>query len=686
VSELGGYAAALALVACGYAAAAAACGARTGAWRWADSGYRSLGVAAGLLTVSVAALLYALVTHDFRVAYVVRNSSLATPLPYRVSALWGAQAGSLLFWSWLMAGVGCAALRRQRREHPQLAAWASAVLATVLGFFVFLVVIEQPFRTLPFAPGDGRGLMPLLEDPGMVLHPPLLYLGFVGLSVPYSFAVAALLTGKLDAGWITATRTWTVVSWLSLGAGLVVGGWWAYRTLGWGGYWGWDPVENAALVPWLVSTAYLHSAVVQERRGAFAAWNLALVVLAFSTAVLGTFLTRTGLVVSVHSFARSEIGPYFLGFVGVTLAASLGLLVWRWEDLRGSPPVDDLLSREGAFLFNNVLFLGFAGAVLVGTLYPLGVQAAGGGQVFVGPPYFHAVAAPVGVALLVLMGVAVLLPWRRAGPRTLARFRFPFFFALLVAVAAGVGLRRPGVVAAAAAVAFALGATLNAFHAAGQAGVRTGRGYFHGLLEAFRGQRRRYGGYVAHLGVLVMAVGVVASHAYVREREVLLRPGQSFSLGRYVFVHRGLEQSATALADVTRARVELHEPGRVFPLQPVRLFYPRWGQVVTRPAIRSTLRDDVYLVLWSFQRDGSATFRAWVNPMVRWVWVGALVCGLGAVLAVWPQKKRRPVLLVDGALPLATARTRDGYPAKGRREAAREVLRALRGPREGRVP
>jgi cytochrome c-type biogenesis protein CcmF len=338
VSELGAYATALALVACGYAAAAAAYGARTGAWRWLESGYRGLWAAAGLLTVAVVVLLHALVTHDFRVAYVVRNSSLATPLPYRISALWGAQAGSLLFWSWLLAGVGCAALRRQRREHPQLAAWANAVLATVLGFFVFLVVMEQPFRTLPFAPADGRGLMPLLEDPGMVSHPPLLYLGFVGLSVPYSFAMAALLTGKLDAGWITATRTWTVLSWLSLGAGLVVGGWWAYRTLGWGGYWGWDPVENAALVPWLVSTAYLHSAVVQERRGAFAAWNLALVVLAFSTAVLGTFLTRTGLVVSVHSFARSEIGPFFLAFVGVLLAASLGLLLWRWEDLRGSPP------------------------------------------------------------------------------------------------------------------------------------------------------------------------------------------------------------------------------------------------------------------------------------------------------------------------------------------------------------
>ncbi len=681
MSELGTFAAGTALLACVYAAVAAGLGAHRGSSLWAESGYRALWAAAGLLTVCVAVLVHALVTHDFRVAYVVRNSSLSTPLLYRLSALWGAQAGSLLFWSWMMAAVACLALRGQRRADPQRAGWANAVLAAVLAFFVFLVVVERPFRTLAFAPADGRGLMPLLEDPGMVLHPPLLYLGLVGLSVPYSFAMAALITGRLDAGWITATRTWTVVSWLSLGAGLVVGGWWAYRTLGWGGYWGWDPVENAALVPWLVSTAYLHSAVVQERRGAFAAWNLALVVLSFATAVLGSFLTRTGLVASVHSFARSEIGPYFLGFVAVLLAGSLALVVWRWDQLRGGRPVEDLVSREGAFLFNNVLFLSFAGAVLVGTLYPLGVQAAGGPEVFVGPPYYHAVAAPWGVALLVLMGVAVLLPWRGAGTRALVRFRYPVFFALLVASAVGVLWRRPGVVAALAAVSFALAATVQAFHGAGRSGAQAGRGYWQGLTDAFCGQRRRYGGYVVHLGVLVMAVGIVGSHAYVQEREVTVRPGQSFTLSRYVLTHRGLQLGATALADLTRASVELREGDKVTVLQPVRTFYPRWGQVVTRPAVRSTLRDDVYVVLWAFRPDGSATLRAWVNPLVRWVWLGAWLAGLGAVVTLWPQGRRGRILPTVGRWPVDRRIPQDGH----RERAGREVLRVLRGPREGRV-
>ncbi|MDQ7801033.1 MAG: heme lyase CcmF/NrfE family subunit [Armatimonadota bacterium] len=682
MSELGGSAAALALALCAYAAGASFHGARTGSTRWADSGARALWAAGAALTVCVATLLYALVTWDFRLSYVVRNTSLATPLLYRVTALWGAQAGSLLFWSWLLALVASAAVAGQRRQHPQLSAWACAVLSAVLGFFLFLVVLERPFRTLPFAPADGRGLNPLLEDPGMVAHPPLLYLGFVGLAVPYAFAMAALVTRRLDAGWVAATRRWTVASWLSLGAGLVVGGWWAYRTLGWGGYWGWDPVENAALVPWLVATAYLHSAVVQERRGAFAAWNLTLVVLAFGTAVLGTFLTRTGLVVSVHSFARSEIGPYFLGFVALLLAASFALVAWRWDDLRGSPPVDDLRSREGAFLFNNVLFLSFAGAVLVGTLYPLAIQAAGGPQVFVGPPYFHAVAAPVGVALLVLMGVAVGLPWRRAGPGVVARFRYPLFAALMVAMGSGVVLRRPGVVAAAAALSFALSATLQAFHDAGRAGARIGRGYLQGLLEAFRTQPRRYGGYVVHLGVLVMVVGIVGSHGYVREREVTVRPGQTFTVGPYVLRYRSLEAGATALADARRATVELREDGRSLLLQPVRLFYPRWGQVVSRPAIRSTWREDVYVVLWAFQPDGSATFRAWVNPLVRWVWLGALLAAVGTVVTLGPRGGSRRAVFALGPWPLRQQPARDGHGGR----AVREVLRALRGPRAGGGP
>jgi cytochrome c-type biogenesis protein CcmF len=680
VSELGQLATVLGAVCCAYAAGAQAWAARTQDPRWRESGFRALVACAACLGLACAVLVYALLQHDFRIEYVARNASLATPWWYRVSALWGAQAGSLLFWSWLLATVGAAAVAGQRRAHPELCTVASAVLALLVGFFVVLVAaVERPFRVLAFAPADGRGLNPLLEDPGMVVHPPLLYLGFVGLAVPYAFAMAALVTRKVDGGWLGATRGWATGSWLALGAGLVVGGWWAYRTLGWGGYWGWDPVENAALVPWLLATAYLHSAVVQERRGAFVTWNLALVVLSFVAAMLGTFLTRTGLVVSVHTFAQSEIGPYFLAFVVAVLAGSLGLLAWRWDDLRTGPASVSVASREGAFLFNNVLFVGFAAAVLVGTLYPTVVQALEGVQLFVGPPYYLAVSAPLGLALLVLMGLATALPWGRASHATILRLRLPLFAALAAAVAAGVLLRRPGVVAAAAAVAFALASTLQAFAEAAASGARAGRGLLGGLRDAFRWRRRRYAGYLVHLGVLVMVVGIVGSHAYVREREVALRPGERFTVGPYEVTYRGLEHGGTPLAEVTRAVLELREGGGSAVLRPVRLYYPRRDQVVSRPAIRSTLRDDVYAVLSAFEGD-RATVRVWVNPLVRWVWAGGLVAFFGGLLLLWPDR-RAPKLPSPPLRP-----SRDGHPAR-RAQAAREVVRALGGStREGSRP
>ncbi len=678
--ELGQLAIVLGGLCCGYSAAASAWAARARDSRWRESGFRALAASAAWLALACGALVVALLQHDFRLEYVARNSALATPWWYRATALWGAQAGSLLFWSWLLATVGSVAVARQRHAHPELSAVASTVLALLVAFFVaLLAMVEQPFRLLAFAPADGKGLNPLLEDPGMVAHPPLLYLGFVGLAVPYAFALAALVTRKLDGSWLAATRGWATASWLALGAGLVVGGWWAYRTLGWGGYWGWDPVENAALVPWLLCTAYLHSAVVQERRGAFVAWNLTLVVLSFVAALVGTFLTRTGLVVSVHTFAQSEIGPYFLAFVAVVLAGSLGLLAWRWDELRAGPAPPSVASREGAFLFNNVVFVGFAAAVLVGTLYPAVVQALEGVQAFVGPPYYLAVSVPLGLALLVLMGLGTTLPWGRAGRAALLRLRFPLFATLVVAVAAGVVLRRPGVVAAAAAVAFALANTLQAFGDAAAHGVRSGRGLLGGLRDAFRWRRRRYAGYVVHLGVLVMVVGIVGSHGYVREREVAVRPGERFRVGPYTLTYRGLERGATPLAEVTRAVVELREGGTSSVMQPVRLYYPRRDQVVSRPAIRSTLRDDVYVVLTAFEGD-RATVRAWVNPLVRWVWAGGLVAGLGGLLLLWPE---RPGVRIPSIPPRPSP---DGHPPR-RAEAAREVVRALgSGPREGSRP
>ncbi|MDR7601551.1 MAG: heme lyase CcmF/NrfE family subunit [Armatimonadota bacterium] len=625
-----------------YTIGALAHGLRRASPAWIASGLNAALTPAVFLSVALLALLVALVTHDFTLVYVARNSSLDTPLLYRLSGLWGGQAGSLLFWTWMLSAFAALAQLRHRRTDPTLLPYAVAVLAGVLAFFLVLVAaFENPFRAFEVPPPDGRGLNPLLLDPGMVVHPPLLYLGFVGFSVPYAFSMAALLTGQLDARWIVATRAWNFFAWAALSAGILAGGWWAYRVLGWGGYWGWDPVENSSLVPWLVGTAYLHSALIQERRGIFAAWNTGLVILTFAMGQLGTFLTRTGLVASVHTFAQSEIAAPFLAYLGALLGFSFGLAAWRWDRLRDRTVTFSLASREGAFLFNNVLFLGFAFAVLLGTLFPALTEAVEGVQVFVGPPYFRKVSAPIGVALLLLMGTGTLLPWRHATGSVLVRFRFPLAALLGTGIAAGVLLRRPGVVAGLAAVAFAAAATLQAYHRG--ASVRTARGasYPVALWQLFRDQRRRYGGYLVHLAVLVVTVGLVASHAYVQEREATVRPGERFRVGRYEITYRGLRGGEAPGVQLSWANLEVQSGTGTRILQPLRLYYPRWDQPTSRPAIHSTFREDLYVVLEAFDPSGRATFRAWVNPMVRWIWMGGFLFLLGTVITAWPHRTVR---------------------------------------------
>ncbi|MCS7173545.1 MAG: heme lyase CcmF/NrfE family subunit [Armatimonadetes bacterium] len=625
-----------------YAIGALTYGLRRASPAWLASGLYAALTPALFLSVALMALLMALLAHDFTLVYVARNSSLDTPLLYRLSGLWGGQAGSLLFWTWMLSVFTALAQLRHRRTDPSLVPYAVAVLAAVLTFFLVLVaVFENPFRVFEVPPPDGRGLNPLLLDPGMVVHPPLLYLGFVGFSVPYAFAMAALLTGRLDREWVVATRGWTLFAWTALSAGILAGGWWAYRVLGWGGYWGWDPVENASLVPWLVGTAYLHSALIQERAGIFAAWNTVLVILTFALAQLGTFLTRTGLVASVHTFAQSEIAPPFLVYLGGVLGASFGLTAWRWDRLRDRVVTISLASREGAFLFNNVLFLGFAFAVLLGTLFPVLSEAVRGAQVFVGPPYFRRVSGPIGVALLLLMGIATLLPWRRATQKTLMRFRFPLAALLAAGIAAGVLLRRPGVVAALAAVAFAAAATLQEFHRGTAVRMHHRAPYPVALWRFFRDQRRRVSGYLVHLAVLMMAVGIVGSHAYVREREATVRPGEGFRLGRYEIAYRGLESEEGPGVQRTWAELEIREGARTMALRPLRLYYPRWDQPTSRPAIRSTFREDLYVVLEAFEPTGRATLRAWVNPMVRWIWAGGILFLVGIGINAWPDRPRR---------------------------------------------
>ncbi|MDR5695532.1 MAG: heme lyase CcmF/NrfE family subunit [Armatimonadota bacterium] len=599
-------------------------------------------VLAGLLTLAVSLLTLAFLTHDFSIAYVARNHSRSTPPLYTLTGLWGGQAGSLLVWTWLLSLYSAAFTLRRDGKDRQLVYPAIGVLMGMSVFFLLILIsVENPFARLPNPPADGRGLNPLLEDPGMLIHPPLLYLGYIGFAVPYAIGMAALMATRTDPQWIRVARPWAMVAWISLGTGMVAGGWWAYRTLGWGGYWGWDPVENSALMPWLVGTAYLHSAMVQERRGMLAAWNVALIILTFSLAILGTFLTRTGIVLSVHSFAQSAIGPYFVSFLGILFVGSFGLFLWRLEDLRSHAELESLASRECAFLLNNVLFLGMAFAVLLGTLFPILSEALQGSRISVGAPYYIQVIAPFGLLLILLMGFGHVLAWRRTPFQDLlVKLRWPVAAGFVALIALFVLLRRPLVVLALAMVSFALGTVVQEYHGAASRRSRvTGESYLPALWRAVLRHRRRYGGYLVHTAFLLIVVGIIGSHAYVTERQATLSPAGSLQVGRYTLIYRAMEQARTDTSEGVAAVVEVQGDGGNFLMRPKRMFYPSFQQFLSKPAVHSSWREDLYVVLENVSQEGKATFRIWINPLVRWIWLGGLIFLFGSGFAAWPEAR-----------------------------------------------
>lgn len=687
----------LALLAACYAALASLVGARTRRDEFIASARVGVHSVAALLTLALVLLAVAFFRHDFRLAFVAATTSRDSPTAFTLAGLWGGQAGSLLLWTWILSLLAVPAVGRAQPAVAPLQPYALAVLMGTAAFFLLVLTLaENPFATLVMPPADGRGLNPLLEDPGMLIHPPLLYLGFVGFSIPYAYAMAALLTGRTDAGWMTHTRRWTLLAWYALGAGLVVGGWWAYRTLGWGGYWGWDPVENSALVPWLVATAFLHSVMVQEQRDMLRAWNVTLIILSFALSILGTFLTRSGVLVSVHTFAQSSIGVYFVAFLGVVLLGSVGLVLWRWDALRSRHDLDTLVSRESAFLFNNLLFLALAGAILLGTLFPILTEALRGVKILVGPPYFAQVTAPMALLLLLLMGIGPLLPWRKASPRALVRsVAVPMAAGGVAAtLALGAGIRRPGVVAALGVVAFAAATIAQEFHRGALSRIHRWReSYTRALWELLRRQRRRYGGYLVHAAVLVVAVGVVGSQTYVTEREVTLGPGDQVRIGRYALTYERLWREPASRAQVTAAALGVMNEGHPAGTLVVRRsFYPRYQQPVSRPAIRSTLREDLYVVLSAVGEDGrSATFRVWINPLVRWIWFGGALFTLGTLVSAWPDGRRRLHTAADADrdaavekirrldLDFATGKVAVGDYRRFRREALEDAAALLEG-------
>jgi cytochrome c-type biogenesis protein CcmF len=631
-----------------YALVAGAAAAHLGRRRLALSARNALVAAFASTAVAAVVLLAALLRHDFSFVYVANTTSEALPTGYTISAFWGGQEGSLLLWLLVLTGFGALAVRLNRRWAGDLIVWVVPVFAAVAVFFSFLVVaVASPFETQA-APTDGAGMNPSLQNPYMLAHPPLLYLGYVGLTVPFAFAIAALLSGRTDERWLIATRRWTLLAWTALGVGQLLGAHWAYVEVGWGGYYAWDPVENAALMPWLAATAFLHSVMIQEKRGMLRIWNVVLVILAFSLSLFGTFLTRSGVINSIHSFTQSSIGPWFLAFIAVTVSVSLGLLFWRLPLLRSPTRLESVISREAAFLYNNLLLLALCLTILWGVVYPLISEAVRGESVVLGRSYYDFFLRVFGLPLLLLMGIGPLIAWRRASLNSLATtFRWPTVTALaagVVLILLGSGSSLPGLVTytfatfvvATIALEFARGTR------ARKALAETSwPGAFSSLISR---NRRRYGGYVVHAAIVLLAVGVAGSSAFDSVAEAKLRPGQSMHIGDYSLGYRSLAEHQGPNAMEVRATLDVRRGGRdLGTLKAGKNAYAVEQQVSNEVGIRSDwLRlEDLFVIADQINPDGTVYFRVFVKPLVNLIWIAGFVFVLGSVITLWPDAREQ---------------------------------------------
>jgi cytochrome c-type biogenesis protein CcmF len=627
-----------------YGGVMAAVGGRRGRPALVESAqHAALGVFV-LVTACLLLLIYAFLTFDFSVRYVATNTNLGTPFYYRITGVWGALEGSIILWAWMLALYTIILIVRHRVGARELYPWALATMLGILTFFLLVMTVAAPpFQRQVPVPADGRGLNPLLEDTGMITHPVALYLGFTGFTVPFAFAMAALITGRIGDTWLALTRRWTIVAWYFLSLGLLIGGWWSYHVLGWGGYWAWDPVENAAFMPWLTGTAFLHSVMIQERRRMLRLWNISLVILTFGLTLFGTFLTRSGVIASVHAFTQGSIGVLFLSFLALVLLTALGLVAWRWEALRSEGELDSVISRESAFLLNNVFLVAAAFTVFFGTVFPLLSEAVRGVKVSVGAPFFNQVNIPLFLSLVFLMGVGPLIAWRRASLENLKRnFLWPVALGVVAAAAAFVlGVRSLLAALTFATTVFVAVTIAVDFTRATRARLRLGESILPAMGGLLLRHNRRYGGFVVHLGILIIALGVMGSHAWSVQTETTLHRGESAELAGYRFRFDGL----TAVEESNHFKVVgafTVSNGKVLGvLRPAKKFYPQEQAPIAYVDYRLGLREDLYLVLGDFARDGSqATIKLQVNRLVSWIWIGGLVLTLGALLAILPERHK----------------------------------------------
>lgn len=669
-----------------YGAGAAYYGARRNIPAWVDSARNAMLLTFPLLTITAISIILLLVNAHYEFPFVNEVISNSMPIPLRITALWGGQAGSLIFWSWLMSAFASAVTLRKWERDREFLPWVILVSMVTLAFFLILsIFVENPFIRIwqsptgnittamfqpagmtPYVPLDGNGMNPLLRHPGMIIHPPMLYLGFVSFVIPYAFAMAALITGRTDDRWIRITRRWTLVAWLFLSLGLILGGRWAYDVLGWGGYWNWDPVETASLMPWLTGTAFLHSVMIQEKRGMLKQWNMVLIILTYDLVIFGTFLTRSGVLSSVHAFAQSAIGPLFFAFIGLTFVASLSLLSRRWNELKSGAVMTSWFSREGLFLLNNLFFLGVLVVCFWGVIFPVLSEAMGivgqkipalagifnGQKVTVGPEYYNRATAPIFAGLLLLMGIAPLSAWRNSTLKTIGKSiwkPFAVSFVVVPVLLLG-GMRSIPAIFGFWLCGFTALVTLNEFWRAARARHHAkDENVLLALWHLASKNRRRYGGYIIHLGAVLMALGIIGTAFFQTETQGTIPQGGQISLGQYTIQFNSLSVFDTSDGrNVARAVVSTYKNGSfVGELYPRRDYYYESQQPVTIPGVRSTMEDDLYIILadWQPLSITGATFKIYHNPLINWLWFGGFVFIIGMLWAAWPSKEPEMVAL-----------------------------------------
>jgi len=644
--EIGEIALALSLIVSLYTVTVSFMGGRTENELMIRSGQNGYFASTALLTIASASLIYSLISHDYSIKYVYNYTNTDLPIFYTISAFWAGQKGSLLLWGWMLSMFGSIAILQNRNFNKKLMPYIVGILSSTLVLFNLLLVFAAPvFEKMPVLLEDGHGLNPMLQNPGMVFHPPTLYVGFVAFIVPFAFAMSALMNRQMGDVWIRSTRRWTIFAWFFLTMGNLLGANWAYVELGWGGYWAWDPVENASFMPWLVGTAYLHSVMIQEKKDMLKAWGVILIAVTFILTVFGTFITRSGLISSVHAFGRSSVGSYFGFFLFIIIVFSAYLIYTRRDMLKGTNELDSMISRESSFLFNNLLLIGAAFAIFWGTIFPMISEAVRGVKITVGPPFFNQVMVPIGFFLLLLTGICPLIPWHKA---TVANLQKNFLTPLIMAVVGGGVLLLLGIRNITAWLFFIVAIfvfttiVMEFIRGARARASFTNTNFVTALFTLVGKNKRRYGGYIIHIGMIMMFVGFTGS-AYNNQGEFTVAPGESFTIQDYKLTYIGYtsERPRPTKEEVVATLLVEKNGEKIGYVQPEKNFYSNQEMTNSEVAIHSTIKEDLYVIFASLTEDNRASFKVHINPLVKWLWMGGVVMGIGTIIAMLPDAREK---------------------------------------------